>query len=81
MIWLFIGVLVGLAAIPVLHRALVALEASLASIDGSLTQIAAECQLIVKALDGVPALVETEQLTGAVPGLVGNYVTALTPLL
>ena len=81
MIWLFVGVLFGLVAIPVLHRALVALEASLASIDSSLTVIAGECQQIVNALDSVPALVETEQLTGAVPGLVGNYVTALTPLL
>lgn len=81
MIWLFVGVVVGIAAIPVLYRALEALEASLVSIDSSLTVIYRECQGITAALDSVPALIETEKLTGAVPGLVGNYVTELTALL
>lgn len=81
MIWLMIGDLVGLAAIPVLHRTLVALESTMVSIDRTATDIVSECELIVSALRGVPALLETEKLTGAVPGLVGTYVGELTPLL
>lgn len=81
MIWLVIGDVVALAALPVLLRALVALEGSLVRIDTALTDVVAECQLIVPALDGVPALAETQALTGAVPGLVGDYVGALKPLL
>lgn len=81
MLWLAIGVLVGLAALPVLYRALVALEASLARIDSTLDDVVAECRLIVPALEGVPALTETQALTGAVPGLVGDYVGQLKAFL
>lgn len=81
MIWLMIGDLVGLAALPVLYRALVALETTALTIDRTIADIVPECQLIVSTLQSVPALIETEQLTGAVPGLVGTYVGELTPLL
>lgn len=81
MIWLILGVLLGTAALPILRRSLAGLAASLAVIDEYLGEVVAECQRIVPVLDNVPALVETEELTGAVPGLVGDYVGALTPLL
>lgn len=81
MIWLALGLAVGLVLIWALHSGLVALEASLVAIDSALTELVAECQRIVPALDGVPALSETQALTGAVPGLVEGYVGALTPLL
>jgi|GEM_PF-6165306 len=81
MIWLILGVLLLLAASPVLQRALADLERSLVAIDEALGEVVAECQRVVPDLDGIPALVETETLTGAVPGLVGDYVGALTPLL
>ncbi|WP_183097959.1 hypothetical protein [Nocardioides pelophilus] len=81
MIWLILGVLLLSAAFPVLHRALVDLESSLLAIDQALSDVVMECQRIVPVLDGIPALIETETLTGAVPGLVGDYVGALSPLL
>jgi hypothetical protein len=81
MIWLVLGIAAGLMLMRVLHIGLVALKDSLVAIDSALTELVAECQLIVPALDGVPALAETQALTGAVPGLVKNYVGALTPLL
>lgn len=81
MIWLALGIALTLVLVRVLHTGLVALETSLVAIDTALTELVAECQSIVPALDGVPALAETQALTGAVPGLVENYVGALTPLL
>lgn len=81
MSWLIIGDLLGIAVTLVLQRALVQLEASLAAIDSTVAAVVGECQHIVTALDGVPALTETQGLTSAVPGLVGRYVEALKPLL
>lgn len=81
MIWLVLGIVLGLVLVRALHRGLVGLEASLVAIDSALTDLVAECQAIVPALDGVPALADTQALTGAVPGLVENYVGELTPLL
>lgn len=81
MIWLVLGIMLGVVLVPTLHRGLVGLEAALVAIDTALTDLVAECQSIVPALDGVPALAETQALTGAVPGLVESYVAELTPLL
>lgn len=80
-IWLAIGDVVGLLALVVLYRTLSTLESTALFIDKTIAEIVPECQNIVSALNGVPALIETEQLTGAVPGLVGAYVGELTPLL
>lgn len=82
MIWLIIGDLVGLlVVVPTLHRTFGALQASLTVIDQALGEVVAECQRIVPALDGVPALAQTQTLTAAVPSLVGRYVGELEPLL
>lgn len=81
MTWLIVGDLLGIAIAIVLQRALVQLEASLAAIDQTLTAVVSECQSIVTALDGVPALAQTAGLTSAVPGLVRRYVDDLKPLL
>lgn len=81
MIWLVIGFALGLILTAALHRGLVRLSASLATIDAALAAVVTECQAIVPALDGLPALAETQELTAAVPRLVEGYVAALTPLI
>lgn len=81
MIWLVVGLVLGTILLGRLHDAFVGLERSLAVIDTALADVVSECQSIVPALDGVPALAETEALTAAVPGLVASYVGELKPLL
>lgn len=81
MIWLVLGIVLGILLVRTLQTALIALAASLSRIDTALTDVVTECQLIVPALDGIPALAETQALVGAVPGLVERYVGALKPLL
>ncbi len=82
MTWLIIGDLLGLfALLPALYRALIKLEDSLDVIDQNLTDIVAECKLIVPALDGVAKLAETQMLTGAGSFAIVRYTDELQPLV
>lgn len=82
MTWLIIGDLLGLLVLlPGLYRALIHLENSLRTVDENLTNILAECQLIVPALDGVARLAEAQMLTGAGSFGIVRYGDELQPLV
>lgn len=82
MAWLIFGTLLGvLVLLPLLYRALDALEGSLHVIDGHIQNIVDECRLIPPALDGVSGLAETQMLTGAGSAGIVRYREELAPLL
>ena len=82
MVWLIVGDLLGvLVLLPLLARALVALEGSLHAINHTIDQIVVECRLIPPTLDRVPGLAETQMLTGAGSSGIIRYSEELVPLM
>lgn len=82
MAWLIAGDLLGvLVLLPLLARALIALEGSLHAINETVDRIVVECRLIPATLDGVSGLAETQMLTGAGSSGIVRYSEELVPLI
>jgi hypothetical protein len=82
MAWLIAGDLLGvLVLLPLLARALIALEGSLQAINKTVDQIVVECRLIPATLDRVSGLAETQMLTGAGSSGIVRYCEELVPLM
>jgi hypothetical protein len=80
--WLIVGDLLGVfVLLPLLARALVALEESLRAINHTIDQIVVECRLIPPTLDRVSGLAETQMLTGAGSSGIIRYSEELVPLM